>query len=243
MHSDPITAADCFFYHSVDLPISGPQIGLWDLRGRFDDYVARQQFHGKTVLDVGAASGFLGFEAEQRGATVTSFDAAHATSWWVLPFHGLEVDPVEQEKMLDRWKNAYWLCHRELGSSARCVYGDIYDLPSHFTSAFDVVLVGQILVHLPDAISALAAAASCCRETMIIVEGNYPDESPLAWLCGSVDRPEIAYAWYHYSHGWYREILGILGFAKVEITTDTFRCNDASHESVIPLATIVASRE
>ena len=242
MRSDLITAADCFFYHSVDLPLSGPQAGLWDLRGRFDDYVAHQKVDGKTVLDVGTASGFLTFEAERRGATVTSFDTAHADRWFILPFHNIEVDPGEQEKMLERWKNSYWLCHREFESSAKCVYGDVYDLSPGLVGVFDVVLVGQILVHLPDAISALAAAASVCRDTIVVVEGNFANDTALAALCGRVDHPEVAYAWYHYSHGWYREILAILGFSTVTITTDRFRCNDSSHDSAIELDTIVASR-
>jgi len=243
MHRGSIAAEDCDFYHSVDLPLSGPRVGLWDLRGRFDEYVAHQQFDGKTVLDVGTASGFLSFEAERRGATVTSFDAADATSWWVLPFADLEVDPDQQEAVLQRWKNSYWLCHGEFESSAKCVYGDIYDLsPEVVGGTFDVVLVGQILVHLPDAISALAAAASCCRDTMIIVEGNLANDVPVAALCARADRLDIAYAWYHYSHGWYRELLAILGFSKVTITTGSFQCNVSTHVSLIELAIVVASR-
>lgn len=242
MRSDLITAADCSFYHSVDLPLSGPQVGIWDLRGRFDDYVAHQNLAGKRVLDVGTASGFLSFEAERRGARVTSFDTADASGWFVLPFHDIEVQPAEMEKVLERWKHSYWLCHREFESSADCVYGDVYDLSTRLVGVFDVVLVGQLLVHLPDAISALAAAASVCREKPIVVEGNNANESAVAVLCGRVGRPEVAYAWYHYSHGWYREILAILGFSTVEITTDSFKCNDSSHDSVIELATIVASR-
>jgi len=243
MDRTPIAAEDCDFYHSVDLPLSGFHVGAWDLRGRFDEYVAHQPFDGKTVLDVGTASGFLTFEAERRGATVTSFDAAEATSWWVLPFRSFEADVDMHRSLLERWKNSYWLCHSEFESSAECVYGDIYDLsPDLVGGTFDVVLVGQILVHLPDAISALAAAASCCRDTMIVVEGNYANDAPVAALCGRADRPDVSYAWYHYSHGWYREILAILGFSKVAITTGNFRCNVSTHEADIELATVVASR-
>ncbi len=51
------TASDCVFYHSMDLPISGSREGHWDLRGRFDDYISRISVDGKSVLDVGTASG------------------------------------------------------------------------------------------------------------------------------------------------------------------------------------------
>jgi 2-polyprenyl-3-methyl-5-hydroxy-6-metoxy-1,4-benzoquinol methylase len=77
---------DCRFYHAMDLPQIGFVQGGWDLRGRFDDYIGGVRLKDRSVLDVGAASGFLSFEAEQRGArSVTSFNAAsscNATRGW-----------------------------------------------------------------------------------------------------------------------------------------------------------------
>src|SRR5215208_5675015 len=80
--SDP---SSCVFYHAIDLPSFGRQDGMWDLIGRFDDYVAGTDVSGRTVLDVGCATGFLTFEAEKRGATVTSFDAPGAEVIRELP--------------------------------------------------------------------------------------------------------------------------------------------------------------
>ena len=54
---------DCYFYHTMDLPGVGVMRGHWDLRGRFADYVGGVDVEGKSVLDVGAATGFLSFEA------------------------------------------------------------------------------------------------------------------------------------------------------------------------------------
>jgi 2-polyprenyl-3-methyl-5-hydroxy-6-metoxy-1,4-benzoquinol methylase len=59
----------------MDLPGFGSVIGQWDLRGRFDNYTGRVPLAGRTVVDVGTASGFLSFDAEKRGALVTGFDA------------------------------------------------------------------------------------------------------------------------------------------------------------------------
>ncbi len=247
MRSAALTVADCDFYHSIDLPESGPHEGLWDLRGRFDDYTGHVPLAGKTVLDVGTASGFLTFEAEKRGATVTSFDIAGAHQSYELPFHWSTFTTdraawiAAVDTPFDRMKNSYWLAHRELDSAADCVYGDVYDL-SPDIGVFDVVLVGQVLIHLRDGISALAAAASVCSETLVVTEGSFDAAEPLAALSGRNDRPDVAYAWYQYSHGWYREILAMLGFADVEITTGTYTCCEPSHEKEIELATIVASR-
>jgi hypothetical protein len=233
------------FYHSIDLPRSGSQRGVWDLRGRFDDYTGHQPLAGKTLLDVGTATGFLSFEAEQRGAQVTSFDMPSAALWRELPIPGTRfVDDypawrADADKVYEGVRNSYWFCHEELGSAARCLYGDIYELDG---LAFDVVIVGQVLVHLRDGLSALAAAGRVCGETLIVVEGNLKGDAPVAALCGRADRPEINYAWYHYSHGWYREVLKMLGFRSVTITAGRYKCNDPLHAREIELATVVAHR-
>jgi SAM-dependent methyltransferase len=236
--------ADCVFFHSMDLPRSGRQTGVWELVGRFEDYIGHQELAGRTVLDVGAMTGFLTFEAEKRGATATAFDATSAALWRELPIPGTrftedhDVWLRDADEWFDRVKNSFWLSREELGSSARCMYGNIYDLGGE---AYDVVIVGQVLVHLNDALSALAAAASVCAETLVVVEGNLPGDEPIAGLCARVGSP-ITPAWYHYSHGWYREVLAMLGFRDVAITTGHYRCNDPLHPREIELATVVASR-
>jgi SAM-dependent methyltransferase len=234
---------DCDFYHSIDLPASGTQVGAWDLRGRFDDYVNHAELGGKTVLDVGAASGFLSFEAERRGARVTSLEVGGGAVLHHLPVAG-GAFVEDHERWLegaDAWvegvRNSYWLSHEEFGSSAQRIHGDVRDLRG--PAEFDVVIFGQLLVHLPDALTALAAAARVCSETLIVVEGNFESEDPLARLCGE---REVPYAWYHYSHGWYRRVLSLLGFDSVSISVDSYLCNDALHQREIPLATVVATR-
>ena len=65
-YAQPINArdiAECYFYHKMDLPGVGTVGGAWDLRNRFDDYVNNANFAGRSVLDIGTASGFLTFEA------------------------------------------------------------------------------------------------------------------------------------------------------------------------------------
>jgi hypothetical protein len=68
----PIDVSDvsaCFFYHTMDLPGVGVVHGEWDLRDSFDEYIGGGVgVRGKRVLDVGAASGFVTFSLEQRGA-------------------------------------------------------------------------------------------------------------------------------------------------------------------------------
>jgi hypothetical protein len=238
----------CKFYHSIELPNYGLQHGEWDLRGRFDDYTAGVPLDGRTVLDVGSATGFLTFEAEKRGAAVTSFDASSVDQFHQLPVQTSEFVRnhdcwrAEMETWIEKIRNGYWLCHRDLASQARCVYGNVYDIDAENTGAHEVVIVGQILIHLRDALTALAATASVCTDTIVITEGSFDNDTPIAALAGRADKPELAYAWYQYSHGWYREVLTMLGFHDVQITTDTYSCRQEDHAEEIALATIVGTR-
>src|SRR5437764_5271636 len=145
---------DCYFYHTMDVPGFGLVRGHWDLRGRFDDYVGGVSVRGKSVLDIGAATGFLSFEAERLGASrVVSFDMSDVRKQAFLPFKD-KLYSRDRERFvreygaeIERWKNAYWLCHRLLKSNAQVFYGNIYDLPSGL-GEFEVSIVGLVLEHL-----------------------------------------------------------------------------------------------
>jgi SAM-dependent methyltransferase len=232
--------ADCSFYHSIDLPGLGTQTGAWDLRGRFEDYTAHEPLGDTSLLDIGAATGFLSFEAERRGAAVTSFDADDPHHLTSLPFPARR-DEVRARlsDFLVRTQRGYWLCHKLLGSRAVAARGNIYDLDG---CLFDVVLLGQVLVHLPDGIGALRAAASVCRDRLIVVEGVTDIEEPAARFLGRASEPEQVFAWYHYSRAWYAEVLGMLGFASVRFSTGRYLCKAENHGTEIDLTTVVARR-
>jgi hypothetical protein len=173
-------------YHTLDLP-TGRVEGVWDLTGRFTDYTGGVDVHGKTVLDVGAASGYLTFEAEKRGGTVTSLDIESADQFHLLPF----AHPDDQrDRWFREWRLSYQHAHRALRSSANRLLCDVYDIGPHL-GAFQVVMVGQLLVHLSDAVRALQSCASVCTETLVVTEGNLPYEAPVAALCARADRPDI----------------------------------------------------
>src|SRR2546430_2076131 len=166
---------ECFFYHTMELPGLGLGRGQWDLRGRFDDYVGGVDVKGKSVLDVGTATGFLSFEAERRGASrVVSFDMSDVRQQTLLPFKD-KLYYQDRERWaelygaeVEKWKNAYWLCHRLLGSRAEVFYGNVYELPPAL-GEFDVVIVGAVLGHLSDPITAIGSIARVTRETMGVV--------------------------------------------------------------------------
>jgi len=237
---------DCFFYHAMELPGFGLVPAHWDLRGRFGDYVGGVDVTGKSVMDVGAATGFLTFEAEKRGATrVLSFDMSDAKQQTFLPFkdklyyrdHDRWARKYNEE--IEQWKNAYWLCHRLLNSRAEVYYGNIYDLPPAL-GQFDIAIVGSVLEHLSDQITALASIARVTKETIVIVTPVLPTEEHIARLEPAADNPDYDFTWWRYSVGAYREILKILGFNIARITEAQYRYEQG--DCLETRSTIVAVR-
>jgi SAM-dependent methyltransferase len=220
----------CYFYHTLDLPGIGVVEGQWDLRGRFDDYIGGVNLRNKTVLDVGTGNGFLTFEAEKRGAReVVSFDISDARFQHVLPFKDslYYTDHAKWRAELNRgyelWRNGYWLAHRLYKSKARAFYGDIYELPKEL-GVFDVSIIGSVLEHLRDQISALASVARLTTSTMIVVTSMIETEEHTAIFLGLADQPEKFVSWWAYSLGSYREVLKILGFQITAVTKQLYKC-------------------
>lgn len=238
---------DCFFYHTMELPGYGLIPAHWDLRGRFDDYVGGVEVAGKSVLDIGTATGFLSFEAEKRGAArVVSFDMGDPRQQTFLPFKDKPAyrDPERWAEKhgaeIEQWRNAYWLCHRVLQSKAQVFYGNINCLPVEL-GEFDVTIIGSVLEHLSDPITALASVARLSRDTMVIVTPLLPSDEPIARFEGRAENPAADFTWWTYSLGTYREVFGMLGFriSKVTAANYYYTYGDRFEER----STIVAVRE
>jgi hypothetical protein len=78
---------DCLFYHSFTLP-EGDIAGMWDLRAQPRRYLGEVDFSGRSVLEVGPASGFLSFHMEAAGAQVTCLEPPMSYLWDVVPLVG-----------------------------------------------------------------------------------------------------------------------------------------------------------
>jgi SAM-dependent methyltransferase len=238
---------DCLFYHTMDLPGFGVVRGAWDLRGRFDDYIGGVSLEGKSVLDIGTATGFLSFEAEKHSAArVVSFDMSDARQQMFIPFkdnlyyRDYESFVKQHAAEVEQWKNAYWLCHRLLNSKAEVFYGDIFRLPPELGN-FEVAIVGAVLEHLNDQITAMASIARLTTETMIIVSPVFETEERIARLEPTADNPAYDFTWWRYSVGAYREILKMIGFSIDRITTSQYRYEQGDRPEA--RSTIVAVRD
>lgn len=236
---------DCYFYHTLAIPGYGLIEGEWDLRGKFDEYVGNVDLAKKRVLDVGTATGFLTYEAEKRGAEVVSFEIGHGKFQHLLPFKD---KPYYQNHAqwakdstawFEKWKNGYWYAHPRFKSKAKAYYGNIYDLPSEL-GLFDVTIVGSVLEHLSDQVSALASLSRVTRQTMILATPFHDTEAPIATFAGDATNPVHDYTWWTYSRKVYREVLAMLGFRIEKVTSATYHCR--LHKTDVTRPTIVAER-
>src|ERR1700761_3537640 len=217
-----LSLADCDFYHTVDLPGHGVVQGQWDLRGREADYLGHTPLAGKSVLEIGPASGHLSFWMEAQGADVTVFDLAEDGAWDFVPFQGLDLEIHQnlRRQHLRRLQNSWWLQREARGAKAEAVYGTVYDIDPSL-GAFDVVTLNSVLLHLRDPMGAIIKAASVCKGSLVITEvaeEHYHRRTP--WKLNrkalsfmpSADKGAPYDAWFVLPSGAVVEMMRILGF-------------------------------
>ena len=236
--------AECYFYHSMDIPGHGEVTGEWDLRGDEHRYLGGVDLSGKRVLELGAASGFLTTYMEGQGADVVAYDLSERHSWDVVPFAGNDLGRFDQVRRdhLRRINNGFWLNHKAHDLSARLVHGTVYTVPEEIGQV-DVATFASILLHLRDPFLALQTSLRLVRD-MVVVTDVYP-ASEYHLVGDFVDAPDSevptplppeahgqpkatflpqywdhAYGdtWWHMSPETIRRYVGVLGFEKTEIT-------------------------
>lgn len=236
---------DCYFYHTMDIPGHGTIQGEWDLRASIDAYLGNFDFHGKRVLDVGAASGILSFHMEKKGADVVSFDLSEDFDWDIVPFaeNDNAATRSERRQHLRKINNGYWLCHEAFQSKARMVNGVVYDIPRSI-GAVDVAVFGSILLHLRDPFLALENAARLTQETIIVSDlspfGKFASKfkkNP-RFMPRSAEPDGINDGWFRLPPLLVQEYLGILGFKKSTVQWNEFKYGNR----VRPIYTVIAHR-
>jgi SAM-dependent methyltransferase len=210
----------CYFYHTMDLPVLGRVHGAWHIRD-FSQYIGSVDLKGKTVLDVGTASGFLSFEAERAGADqVVSFDADSVERMYRLPFAqnlfwtdfpAWVKDPGQS--WLDGLKKSYRVAHDLLGSKTQTCYGDIFHLRTLLPRSFDVTIAGAMLEHINDPVSAVANMAMVTRERLIIAFTPIIESDDILLRAATpMTNPVSDFTWWTGSRGMYRKVLENMGF-------------------------------
>jgi len=207
--------ADCYFYHTMELPGHGVIEGRdWDLRGRVDEYLGHVDFAGQRVLEIGPASGFLTFEMEKRGADVISVEVTDEHGWDFVPYPAERLEQVlgPRRIVMQQLKNSYWFSHAAVQSKARVHYGDAYNLPAAL-GKFDIAVMGAVLLHCHDPLRIVEQCGKRAK-TLIIVDKFHPDleGAPISRLAPT---PEnfLWHTWWHFSSQFFTQFLAVMGFA------------------------------
>jgi len=231
-----------YWYHTIDLPDGVTTPGMYDYRATLDAFRLPQRMDGLSVLDVGSATGFWAFEFERRGAEVTSVDLPslelldrfpgqetsallRTIQQMIVPhsadrLNGLVRDYSAAEMHHYLLDAPFRLCARMLGSKVERRYSTIYDLSPERLGrpSFDLVFLGDILVHTLRPFDALVAAAKMCRGTLIVAQempGKSEDEPAMIYR-GGENPTEDDICWWLPNEACFRQLLKKLGFAQVE---------------------------
>ena len=243
---------ECTFYHSFDFPDGETVHGWWDIRGRFEQYIGNYPLAGKTVLDIGTASGFLAFCAEQRGARVTAFDVDRAINTEQVPHRDTLYlrdraawARERDDNLHNPMKASYWYAWHKYKSGVETVYGSLREFP-YWNRTFDVVIAGALLEHLADPVSAIGAMARLANDAVIIAFTPVLDREDLFMYAPGWTNPKDAYSWWALTSGLYRRIFENLGF-EIEIVQATAIANpnyhhDASTSAEHVRQTVIARR-
>jgi O-methyltransferase len=230
---------DCLFYHTMDIPGHAVVKGEWDLRGRLDSYLGGVNVAGKSVLEIGPASGFLTFEMEKRGATVTAIEVQDDPGWDFVPFpEAFLASQMESRRdVMRRLKNSWWFCHAAFRSKAKLVYASAYDLPEAI-GRFDVALLAAVLLHTK---APLQIVEQCARRanTLIITDLYYAELEGRACssLLPTAENRHVD-TWWQFSTDFFTRFLGLMGFGCI-VTTHSH----AFKGNTVPFFTIVATRQ
>jgi 2-polyprenyl-3-methyl-5-hydroxy-6-metoxy-1,4-benzoquinol methylase len=231
-----------YWYHTVDLGDGLVTPGLYDYRATLPAFQFPENMQGMTVLDVGSATGFFAFEFERRGARVISTELPSLRDLDRFPGQSVENSLRKIERMIfpdgldlesmrrgDSERELYrclldgpfQFCKGRLGSKVERCYSTIYDLTGERTgveSGFDLIFVGDVLVHTLNPLKALAALAPLCRGQLVFAQmlPEGPQEPPAMMYVGGGDPEEDHISWWLPNKSCLMQMLTKLGFTSVE---------------------------
>jgi SAM-dependent methyltransferase len=218
-----------FWYHAVDLDDGMVTPGDYDYRQSMDAFHFPDDMRGMKVLDIGSATGFFAFEFERRGADVYSVELPSLLDWDMIVgerdriLKGLMRDHDASSLEDATWRHLHGpfeFCHERRKSSVKRVLSTIYDLgPALFDGqTFDVVYLGDILLHLFSPLKALNVVAPLCKYKMIVA-GDFADwggiDAPLFRFAGLVNQKGDARSWWSISRCGLEQMLRRVGFRDV----------------------------
>lgn len=236
--------ANCYFYHTMEIPGVGLVEGEWDLRANTAAYLGGQDLRGKRVLEIGKASGFLSFFMERQGAEVVAYDLSERETWDTIPYAGYDYRGRREtfRTHIKRMNDGFWLAHKALDSKVKLAHGTVYSVPREL-GEFDAAVLASVLLHVRDPFHALENALRLTRDLAILVEAVPPPmtrflktDSPHFMPDAATQEPKDT--WWFLPPPLLTRFLEVLGFTVQAITR-----HEQNFQGVpVPHFTIVARR-
>lgn len=160
------------WYHTIDLGDGIVTPGAFDLRPYLHHYPLPERMDGMRVLDVGSFDGFWAFEFERRGA-------AEVVSLDVDSFADLDFPPraracMTEEDLGQKLGEGFRLAHDVLGSGVKREVMNAYDLSPAAVGKFDLVFIGDLLLHTKTPIRILENVYSVTSGAAVIADCYNP---------------------------------------------------------------------
>jgi glycosyltransferase involved in cell wall biosynthesis len=233
---------DCGFYHSYTLADGEEVTGEWDLRPDPFGYLGETSVTGRSVLEIGPASGFLSFYMETAGASVTCLEPSMSHLWDIVPFENFDTQGWREEftGRIEQVRNSFWYVHHQNASRVRMFEGDPYALPEDF-GPFDIGVLASVLLHCRRPFDLLQSVAARTRHTIIITELHNPamgEEALCLWLPHT--GVEQVHTWWNFTPQFFISALGLLGFTQFRVTYHSEK--QPAENRDVPLFTVVGER-
>jgi SAM-dependent methyltransferase len=232
--------ADCAFYHVVELPGGELTQGEWDLRASVDEYLGGIDVAGKSVIEIGPATGFLSFHMERRGASVCCVEPPMDAFWDLVPRPDIGRMRQGFADHIARIRNSFWYLHRIYDSKVAYYEADLFNLPADIPK-FDIALFGSVLLHCRSPLKLLETVGKLVTGEIVITERYFADLAgqPVCRLVPSRDNG-VSETWWEYSPQFFEQFLAIVGFPRSSATRH--RQWYAAGNGWVEMFTLVAAR-
>lgn len=155
------------WYHTIELPGGIVTPGVYDHRPLVPHLGIPSDLRGMRVLDVATFDGFWAFEFERRGAEVVALDLARWTDGdqpagmrEYMIAHGLDGETGV----------GFRVAHEALDSKVKRITTNVADLDADTAGTFDMVHVGDLLLHVRDPLLALQRVRAVTSDWALVVD-------------------------------------------------------------------------
>jgi SAM-dependent methyltransferase len=227
-----------YWYHTIELSHGLVTPGLYDLRAAVPNFGFPEDLRGKNVLDVGSATGFFAFEFARRGARVVSVELPSLYALDRFPDRTLrrlfeKLGEMIVPKSLGEVRGYvrstaeqlyfYLLGRRQilriiaLTCPVALLFDGLRSPEGKLGRTFDLVFMGDILLHTLHPLNALAAVAPLCRGTLVLSQmlPDDPGEQPAMLYVGGDSPGSDEVSWWLPNKACIVQLLKKLGFRSV----------------------------